>query len=233
MKKNIYLAVIWTITLACIIFSTQSRFNSFRFNIINFFTGDKENAQSGNFDISKNLDAFTELTINGNAMDIEITKGDKFHIDSNYSNTRLEPEISISDDKLSISQKGPFIGFRNNICKIKLYIPENSSLGTVKIENDVGDIKINKLSCAKLNVESDVGNISVKNINCNKINLNTDVGNIKLETKDNLDNYNIYAKSDVGDIFIEGKKHKKHFESESETLNQIKITSDVGKITIN
>lgn len=230
MKKNIYLCVIWTITLACIIFSTQSKLGRINLHMFNFF---ERNQKSERLNISKDFQNFSEIEINGNVMEIEITKGNKFHIDSEFSIPNLEPVISFEDDKLFISQKNSFLNFGNNYCKVKLYIPENTELKTAKIETDVGDININSIKCKKLNIESDVGNIFTDKADCNKITIKTDVGNIKLKTKDGLENYNVIAKSDLGSITVGGNKYNKTFEAEADTLNQIYISSDIGKITIN
>ena len=77
-----------------------------------------------------------------------------------------------------------------------------------------------------------VGEIDVRNVVFNELRSNNNVGEISINPVSNLDDYDISASTDVGEVRIDGRNYKKSYNSHGNGRKKIRIDTNVGEINI-
>lgn len=213
------------------------------------------------YDNEFKLEDVKNINIKQDAGDITIreTSNDDIKVEL-YGNEENDVQVDINEGHLKIDfthKRIKFIYFGGTKNDIIIYIP-SSYLGTIKIENDLGNCEIEDLENATIDIECDAGNVElgkIKNatVKCdlgeidiqevlNKCDVKSDCGNIEINQisikenstiSSNLGNINI---NNTNDIYIDpdvdlGKVKINNSNRNSDIT--LKISSDCGNITIN
>lgn len=254
-SKKIILIVMSVITIGCIIFGTNYHVGNFAKKIknelestgivINGYGINGKPGKSGNVEddedkeisegkkhINEELAAFTDIEIYVDVMGIEIETGEKFNIKSDYSHSFMAPIYSVENGKLTITQKTKHNTVTNTKCNTVITVPANTEINRIKINSDVGSVKIRDFDCNTCDVETDVGEINIKNMNYEAATLESNVGSVNVEYLDNLSDYNITVSTDIGSIKVDGKSYKNSFRQSGNSNKKISVTTDVGSVKI-
>lgn len=244
MKKNVYLTIITIVTIACIIIGTFSHVIFGLGGFIKYVVTDKYEILN-NSDISDesysdsniSLDAFKNIVIDTDVIDITVVSGDSFSYSLNC-NKKLTPSISVSNDTLNITQGGirniNIFGLHQNFkCKMKLTVPSGTTLNSANITSDVGNIKISNVSFSNMTISTDVGNIDISGITFDKLKITSDVGNINMSDIDGINACDMNIASDIGKINYLGTTYRNNCNiSSANAEKSVTITTDVGNIDI-
>lgn len=198
MNKKLLTIILVILILFVVVFIT---------GFLYFMLNGREKFSKGfNYELSQNEiynetieDEFREIRIKSGANEIEINNSN----DNNfkvlvYGKNKKRLNVSVVNGILSVlfdQKKCIGFCFNDKIGKIKIYVPENYE-NIISVENDYGDIKIDRFKNATINVLEDAGNVEVKE--ANNLSIDKDFGNIKI---DKINKY-IGIKSDYGDIDI-------------------------------
>lgn len=243
MKKNVYLTIITIVTIACIIIGTFSHVIFGLGGFIKYVITDKYEILN-NSDISNesysdsniSLDAFKNIVIDTDVIDITVVSGDSFSYSLNC-NKKLTPSISVANDTLNITQgkirSVNIFGFHNVKCKMKVTVPSGTTLNSADIKSDVGNIKINNVNFTNMAISTDVGNIDLSSITFDKLKISSDVGNINISDIDGIDACDINIASDIGTINYLGTTYRNNYNKLSTNAEKsLTITTDIGNVDI-
>lgn len=230
-KKQIGIGVFALIILALIFFLSKN------IDFSNNYGKSSKEINENSYNSSKimrvDLDDLKSIDFDLNTCDVRIQKSSTnpyveytnlYRDDYSYE---VKTKFKDGNLKLSSDIKGKELYMKNKIQIVRIFLPKNKAIESIKGRVGAGDIKISDLNCKDmdLNLESgnisfnkskitgtvtnDVGSILVKNSEIKDTNLKTRVGNIilkdsKLKADQNLENEN-------GDIEISTKDSIKSF----------------------
>ncbi|MGL5313665.1 MAG: DUF4097 family beta strand repeat-containing protein [Peptostreptococcaceae bacterium] len=211
MRRNrgiliIVLCIVLIVFLVGVLFNNTNRGISVgNFSFINIGNTklteeDKYNASLENVKTIKLETTVDDIIIEeGNEKDIQIIEKSNYKLDENE-----KLKISNNDDTLEIVRNDKkIIASKININRrLEIYLPKDYN-GTLLLDNNVGDIKINcDLKLDKLSISQDVGDLKLSsNIECTNFNSKNNVGDTKIE---NLVCEEYSIKTSTGDIDING-----------------------------
>ncbi|HHT88091.1 MAG TPA: DUF4097 domain-containing protein [Clostridiales bacterium] len=92
-------------------------------------------------------------------------------------------------------------GYADNKSVITVYVPENFTADSIKIDSGVGEVHLEKLTADRLTINAGVGDIYGNNLTAKKVNIDGGIGSMKLT---DIDFSNVDLESGIGDISIEG-----------------------------
>lgn len=243
MKKNVYLTIITIVTIACIIIGTFSHVIFGLGGFIKYVVTDKyeilnnsDMSDESYSDSNISLDAFKNIVIDTDVIDITVVSGDSFSYSLNC-NKKLTPSISVSNNTLNITQgrirSVNIFGFHNVKCKMKVTVPSGTILNSADIKSDVGNIKINNVNFTNMAISTDVGNIDLSSIKFDKLKISSDVGNINISDIDGIDACDINIASDIGSINYLGTTYRNNYNKLSTNAEKsLTITTDIGNVDI-
>lgn len=259
MKKNIYLTILTIVTVACIIFGSLYHIIGLSSQISEYislpFLKEKESESNSMNTDALTLEAFTGIKGDFSVIDLTISPGSSYKISYN-GNKKFAPEYSVTDGVLNIKQQKVGIksfGIKNNKCELTVTIPADTSLSSVELTSDVGDIDLNNLAIGQLNLSADVGDLELKKLSSDEIVIETnvgdvdvkdctyetikitsDVGDISIDGQEELDSYAFDLSTDLGTVKVDGKKHSRSYEKTKEEGNNrlIYVRNDTGDISI-
>ncbi len=179
------------------------------------------------------LDRFTDLevTVAGNA-DIELLPSDDedFYLEYALDAAYNEPQWEISSDTFTLSQSGGgslgtlfFFGSDFGIqsrdsCFIRIYIPAASSLSSVCVRDDAGNLDISGLSAEKASFDVDFGNLTVTGSTFGTLELYNDSGTTEV------------ADTSAGSVISQNSFGSSSLKSV--TAENVDITAESGSITL-
>lgn len=138
-------------------------------------------------DIDKDLKPFENIELNAETSDIRIIPSDDFKIDIVYDKNESKIEYEINDNTLILNQANIKKNTKtngNDKEHIKIYVKEDRILQNVDIDSNVANIKLKDLSVNNLSLNCNVGNIIIKDsIIENSLEAKSDVGNIEINGK--------------------------------------------------
>ena len=187
------------------------------------------------------IEEITDIDIMVSSSNIEFCKSEKFGIEMR---TYRQTTYDVSDGKLVISDHGDsfkfnigFNFFNINEIYIKVYLPENEELNSVKINTDYGNININNLSADLVDLSDSFGSIKISDISAGKINANLSNGSFRCR---NVEADVFIYKNDFGsgtfddvkfnDCSLEASNGK--LEVNTSRIFTLKAENDFGKITL-
>lgn len=244
--KNKTATIILIVILSIIVLTFSFLFinvllnDSFNFFNLGFSNGYKV---SSKLTFEKSYDAsFDEIIIKANASDIEVKESLTDEIKVLVYEDKNETKVETYNNKLRItSSKRGCVGFCFNqvINKIEVYLPSTYEK-EVKIDNDFGDIEIEKINIAT--ITNGYGDIKVDE--AKRLDIEADCGDIEINKVDNIKAVNkfgdieikevneyINANDDCGDIEIKSLFLKKNSSIEN-SMGNIEIGS-TNEIYIN
>ena len=244
MKKSVLLIILGVITIGCIIFGTIKHvgggLKTLREHGIYIGHDDsaiEEGYGSGNIKgtVNQNLDKFSSIKIDASIMEVTIEEGDKLYFESNFTKEWLRPKVSVENGKLEIKQGKQKRGINggNNNCRVVITIPSGTKLSDIDINSNVGDLRLRKLEAEKIDLKLNVGEVSVRNVSFDKIDVDNNVGEVRVEAEGNLDDYDISASTDVGEVRVDGHNYKRSYNQRGSGSKSIKINTNVGEINVN
>ncbi len=243
MKKTVLLIVLGVITIFCICYGTYKHLKGFDAIFkdginISFDDDEYDNDEKndGKYSIDEKLEKFSSIRLNAAVMGITIEQGDEFRIESSFNKEILRPVFSINGNQLVVTQgrrKQQGINMGSQNCRMVITIPSGTSLSSIDIDSNVGNVRLREIDAEDIDVNLNVGEIDVRNVDFTEINCNTNVGEISINPVSKLNEYDINASTDVGEIRINGRNYKKRYNSSGNGHKKIKANTNVGEINVN
>lgn len=217
--KKIYIVVISTVTVFCIVIGTMAHVGGWFSGFV--FDGSLE----GVSEYSEDLSAFRSLDIEADVMSVTIKKGDRYHI-SYKASEKMKPKITAKGETLVVTQpeKKKFFGnfFGNKKCEMTLTVPEGTQLTRAEFNLDVADLKLADITADQMRIVTDVGNIEMASCTGNRLEAETDVGNVDIRSSAFKD---MDIESDVGNVYVSGIRELSAY--------TVGLSTDIGKVTVN
>lgn len=243
MKKTVLLIALGIITIFCICYGTYKHLGGFgrmfKDGGINISFDDEEvdnnEVHGGKNSYDEKLESFSSIKIDAAVMGITIEQGDDFRIESSFNRESMRPKFSVNGNKLVVSQgarKQHGINMGSQNCRLVITIPSGTSLSSIDIDSNVGDVRLRELEAEEIDIDLNVGEIDVRNVVFNELRSNNNVGEISINPVSNLDDYDISASTDVGEVRIDGRNYKKSYNSRGNGHKKIKVNTNVGEINI-
>lgn len=204
---------------------------------------------------TRELEEFTDMDINVDFCDLIIEPSDHFGVSYCVDN-RYRFSADVVDGCLTVTQlTGPVFGmassgnliffgtgniidFRAKDQYVKVYIPENAKLGSVKLVNGNGDVTGSGFTAENLTVQNSFGEADLSGIDADSIEIA--MGNGTLEAKELLaETLNITQ--EFGDIVLEDSKitgtavlsnGNGSSDIKKTDTDDLKITSEFGDVNI-
>ena len=243
MKKTILLIVLGIITVFCICYGTYKNLGGigsvFKDGGINFSFDDDEyeNEEEGNGKLSfeEKLNKFSSVKVDAAVMGITIEQGNEFSIESSFNKEILRPVFSVNGNQLIVTQgrrKQHGINMGSNNCRMVITIPSGTSLSSIDINSNVGDVRLRDIKAEEIEVNLNVGEVDVRNVEFAEIDCSNNVGEISINPVSDLKEYDISASTDVGEVRIDGRNYKKSYNSRGNGHKKIKANTNVGEINV-
>ena len=242
MKKTALLIVLGVITVFCICYGTYKHLGGFSSMFkdginISFDDDDYRNDEKndGKYSIDEKLEKFSSIKIDAAVMGITIEEGEGFRIESSFNKETVRPVFSVNENQLRVTQAsrkqhGINVGSQN--CKVVITIPSGTSLSSIDIDSNVGDVRLREIDVEDIDIDLNVGEIDVRNIDFENITCNNNVGEISINPVSRVDEYNISASTDVGEVRVDGRNYKKSYNSRGNGRKKIQLNTNVGEINI-
>jgi predicted RecB family endonuclease len=180
--RKVYLVIIWTITLACIVFGSM-RFTG-------HFTPFDGHTKKGSQSLEGTLNS---IELNGDAFDVTVQKGNENKV--SYR-SKYKPEISLVNGRLTIKEhtsKRRFFFAR----ALSVTITVKDDLDTITLNSKQGDIDIKSIKAKNMMIETKAGDIDIADCEGENLFVDTKAGDIDI-TRGNIQN--IKVESSAGDI---------------------------------
>lgn len=243
MKKTVLLIALGIITIFCICYGTYKHLGGFgrmfKDGGINISFDDEEvdnnEVHGGKNSYDEKLESFSSIKIDAAVMGITIEQGDDFRIESSFNRESMRPKFSVNGNKLVVSQgarKQHGINMGSQNCRLVITIPSGTSLSSIDIDSNVGDVRLRELEAEEIDIDLNVGEIDIRNVVFNELRSNNNVGEISINPVSNLDDYDISASTDVGEVRIDGRNYKKSYNSHGNGHKKINVNTNVGEINI-
>ena len=243
MKKTVLLIALGIITIFCICYGTYKHLGGFgrmfKDGGINITFDDDEvdnnEVHGGKNSYDEKLESFSSIKIDAAVMGITIEQGDDFRIESSFNRESMRPKFSVNGNKLVVSQgarKQHGINMGSQNCRLVITIPSGTSLSSIDIDSNVGDVRLRELEAEEIDIDLNVGEIDVRNVVFNELRSNNNVGEISINPVSSLDEYDISATTDVGEVRIDGRNYKKSYNSRGNGHKKINVNTNVGEINI-
>ena len=243
MKKTVLLIALGIITIFCICYGTYKHLGRFgrmfKDGGINISFDDEEvdnnEVHGGKNSYDEKLENFSSIKIDAAVMGITIEQGDDYRIESSFNRESMRPKFSVNGNKLVVSQgarKQHGINMGSQNCRLVITIPSGTSLSSIDIDSNVGDVRLRELEAEEIDIDLNVGEIDVRNVVFNELRSNNNVGEISINPVSNLDDYDISASTDVGEVRIDGRNYKKSYNSRGNGHKKINVNTNVGEINI-
>jgi len=233
MKKTIFYIVLAVVTLSCIFYGITKNLGDIRLAL----HGENEaeqGASGGKFYINEEFAAFSGIEVNAAVMELVIEEGEAFKVEGPYNRDYLKPELSLNNGVLKVIQKGKkrTLNAGSHRCRVVITIPRGHALDSVYINSNVGDVKIRELEAKTIGINVNVGEIDVRRVDFESIDCETNVGEISINPLDGLDDYEITASTDVGEVNVDGRSYKRSYNQRGAGNKKIKVNANVGEINI-
>ncbi len=165
--------------------------------IFDFFNGNKNLVgDSKSYSVSNDISA---LDIEIGAAELNIKIGDKFDIESNLKDLKVQEK----NGKLIISQKERWFNISSEAAVLNIYIPENTEFKTADIATGAGKVTIQKLQAEEIDLELGAGAVIIENlISRRSADIDGGAGALTIEGGEI---YNLDLTMGVGDLKLTGK----------------------------
>lgn len=233
MKKTIFYMVLAVVTLSCIFYGITKNLGDIRLAL----HGENEAGQGASerkFYINEEFAAFSGIEVNAAVMELVIEEGEAFKVEGPYNRDYLKPELSLNNGVLKVIQKGKkrTLNAGSHRCRVVITIPRGHALDSVYINSNVGDVKIRELEAKTIGINVNVGEIDVRRVDFESIDCETNVGEISINPLDGLDDYEITASTDVGEVNVDGRSYKRSYNQRGNGSKKIKVEANVGEINL-
>ena len=182
---------------------------------------------------SELLEPFDVISVEGSVLSLVISRGSTYSIDARYNDSRLQPQYSLKNGRLYITQKKKIrrlVG--NNKCKVTITVPYLITLDRLNVDIDVGAVELSGFDVDTASISTDVGAIDISKVDFKDFVIKSDVGAVSIELLDDVQKYEINASSDIGAIVVNDVSKKRRYNQNGSNGKRIKINTDVGGIEI-
>lgn len=251
MKKNIYLVIIWVITILAIVLGTIYHMTDW---------GDKLLGRAGiktysmNQELDNTLEAFDNISFDVDIAEIKIQTGDQYHIFCK-STKNLIPKCEVKNATLHLTQnsKNPHFPRRNgnDNCEIVITIPKDVTLSDITGNCNLGDLRINELTADTISVtcnlgeaifsnvtaqaitcECNLGNCEIHDCSFDNLKADNDMGNVEVTSSQPLSDYSMDLSVSMGGIEVNGEDYTSHYKQKGESDKTITISNNMGSIEV-
>lgn len=234
MGKRIYLAIIWIITLICILVGCRRFTNSFSWGFWGFW-GEENYEQVGDFDTSVKRttkdqgekgehhyeQAFSNLVINCDTAEITIKNGKEFSCKYKISsNAKYSFDWKPDNEGTAYITQTNNRSFNNKGCSFVITIPSNVTLSSIMIENAVGDIKIDQVNVKTVSGILDVGEFEMKNADAENVVVDAETGDVEFK---HVTFANLTVSSSVGECKVK--------DINTDDYN-MELSTDIGEVQV-
>lgn len=220
-KRTIYLTVIALISIGCVIAGVIINTDGFSFLGL------------GKINIVSNevsIEAFDSIKIDADVMGITLKRGADYSF-SYEASKKIEPVCEVKNGQLVITQSNGKKINGTSKCDAVITIPDNVKLESFDANIDVGNVTIEDYTIEDMTVACDVGNINIDNVSFEKLDIDVNIGDAEISSSQMLDDYSIEAKTDVGEVCIDGKNEERSY-NVTGGAGSIKVKLDIGDIDI-
>ena len=241
MKKTIFLVALGVITVFCICYGTVKHMGGMK-NVfgdcgIHFSFDDDCDLEedNGKFSLNQKLEKFSELDIDVRIMALTIQEGTDFAIESSFNKSYLKPVLEVRGNTLKISQQNfRSIGLNagNQTCRVLLTIPSGTSLGSLNVSSNVGDVRLRDFNAEKIDLNLNVGEVTIRNVDFNDFNCSNNVGEISVDPVADINDYDMKLSTDVGEVYVDGHSYKRAYNTRGTAGKKISVDTNVGEINI-
>nr|WP_315020288.1 DUF4097 family beta strand repeat-containing protein [uncultured Aminipila sp.] len=184
--------------------------------------------------------------------DIKMIESDQFKVVYTYDKGIGKPDINIADGILTIADKfskedvniqvKKWSSLKNNKgLEYKIYYPKGTKVKLIEMDNNLGEIDIFGVETETLKLDLDVGDIKLTDVIANNADIDSSLGDIKTQ---NIQTGTLKLDLDAGDIDVEGSlKGENRFNTDmgdikvQTTLEKdkyaLKLNATLGDITVN
>lgn len=138
------------------------------------------------------LENFSKINLKSNTSNVVIEKDDVEKPRLEYvEREKVSLDFSVSLGELTVVQKVKFhFSFGPNYynSKLRVVVPRNFDLESVKLEVDAGNVKIRDLDLQEVFMDINAGNLKVEDTKVENFKLESNAGNVKLENVSSSDN---------------------------------------------
>ncbi|ONI47530.1 hypothetical protein AN644_04965 [Candidatus Epulonipiscium fishelsonii] len=178
-----------------------------------------------NLNISEELPSFKNIDLNAGVAETKIIEGDTFYIEASADNLSGDFIYKVENDTLFIKHETEkdddkwfnlFEKIDDNTIDLKIYIPRDSSLSEVDIENGMSNVFINDVNIENLEAEIGMGDLIIEDIVINNLEVECGMGDF---ISKNMTSYNTSIEGGMGEIELEG-----------DFAGNVKIESGMGDV---
>ncbi|MDF2632112.1 MAG: hypothetical protein K0Q85_708 [Caproiciproducens sp.] len=177
------------------------------------------------------LEPFQSIDVEVGQTDIELIHSDHYGVDIQYYGDTELPQYTVENGTLKISdtpaQKAGFLWLNMNFNFmqtqniIKIYLPANTSLKNIKVQNNTGSFQLNGITAEKADIHLDFGSLQIRNAVLGDTSIVLQNGSSTIQ---NTDVKNLSFANDFG------KSSFENFKTDSVTNSTIKAKN--GQIDI-
>lgn len=249
MKKNIYLTVIWIVTIFCIIGGSFYHIMGWGEDF-----GLGSSLKGKTYTYNDAVDAFDSISLDVDLSEVNIVAGDKYGLSYECAKN-LVPDFNVKDGTLCIIQnsKNPHFPRRNgnNNSIITITVPKETELSRISGGCDLGDMEITGLVVDEIDIECDMGlaaitDVTASSITCDcslgeckisgcsfdNLTVDNDLGNIEVYSKNPLTDYAMDLSVSMGVIEVDGEDYGTHYKQKGDKDKNIKLSNSMGSISI-
>ena len=253
MKKNIYLTVIWIVTIFCIIGGSFYHIMGWGEDFFEDF-GLGSSLKGKTYTYNDAVDAFNSISLDIDLSEVNIVTGDKYGL--SYECTKnVVPDFQVEDGTLCIIQnsKNPHFPRRNgnDNCIITITVPKETELSRISGGCDLGDVEFTGLTVDEIDIECNMGqavitDVTASSITCacalgnceisgcsfDNLTVDNDLGNIEVYSKNPLTDYTMDLSVSMGGIEVDGEDYGTRYKQKGDKDKNIKLTNSMGSIEI-
>lgn len=246
MKKSIYVTILSSITVVCILIGSIIHLTDTDLGIFDRWFRQNKNTEISQDPIS--LEEFSSISADATIMELTIKSGNAYEISCRY-NEKVRPEYQVKDQVLRITQNADNIPITGNSaqCEVIVTVPSNADLSEITANVDLGVIKISKITAASLDLTADLGDVELEHCDLGNASISADMGDIdvssctfsnltaevsmgdlSVDTSSDLSGYTIDISVDLGSLKVNGRDYKNQFSQRGSTDRTIVLTNDMG-----
>ncbi len=256
MKKNIYLTVLSVITIICMIVGCLRIIGKLGSNWFHWdsYSGSTDDQELGTDANAQELEAFTNIDLDVNVLDVTIVYGDQYTI-AYDCDKRYIPQYQVKDDTLYVKQSSStnwnLFSLDNAKCEMTITLPKDTQLDNLNMQVDVGDVKINGIKATSTTMDADVGDVDIDNANMGdadfsmstgdisldqvtftNLKINASVGDVEISTTTSLAGYRMDLSTSVGEIEINGQDYDDDYENAGTGAGDVTVNNSTGDIEV-
>ena len=100
------------------------------------------------------------------------------------------------------------------------------------IQADVGDVNLKDIEMKTGTIDANVGDIEIKDIDFTSLEIMADLGDVDVLDVTSLEDYRIDLETDLGDVSVDKKEHKREYFSEGSGDKKLTIYVSTGDIDV-